>query len=204
MTYQNNIKYDKERFTTLKIHVYDFDKTIYKGDSTIDFYFYCLKRKPYIILVVPYQLWGMLKYKLKLCSKTKMKEHFFSFLKLIRNIDSIIDSFAICNRKKLTEWFLNINGCNNVIITASPEFLVASLLESVSIHTLIASDTDKYTGKFSRENCYGVEKVHRLYEIFPKDVVIEKFYSDSLSDLPLAQLSKEAFLIKDDTINKWK
>ena len=31
------------------MNVYDFDKTIYKGDSTLDFYFFCLRKKPIII-----------------------------------------------------------------------------------------------------------------------------------------------------------
>lgn len=31
------------------MNVYDFDKTIYAGDSTIDFYLFCLKRQPAIL-----------------------------------------------------------------------------------------------------------------------------------------------------------
>ena len=32
---------------------------------------------------------------------------------------------------------------------------------------------------------------------------IEKFYSDSYSDSPLAEISKEAFLVKGDELKKW-
>ena len=44
------------------MNVYDFDKTIYDGDSTIDFYFYCLKKHPKIILCLPIQLYAAVKY----------------------------------------------------------------------------------------------------------------------------------------------
>ena len=39
------------------INVYDFDKTIYNGDSTIDFYLFCLKKKFSIILLLPLQIY---------------------------------------------------------------------------------------------------------------------------------------------------
>lgn len=31
-------------------NIYDFDKTIYDGDSTVDFFLFCLKREPILIL----------------------------------------------------------------------------------------------------------------------------------------------------------
>ena len=45
----------------------------------------------------------------------------------------------------------------------------------------------------------GEEKVKRFYEIYPKEI-IDEFYSDSYSDLPLANISKKAFLIKKGQI----
>ena len=54
------------------INVYDFDKTIYDGDSTIDFYLYCLNRNKTLIFMLPTQLYGMLLYILKV----KEKEYF--------------------------------------------------------------------------------------------------------------------------------
>ena len=32
------------------VNVYDFDKTIYKHDSGVDFYFFCLKKFPIKVL----------------------------------------------------------------------------------------------------------------------------------------------------------
>lgn len=61
------------------MNVYDFDKTIYEGDSTIDFYLFCLKKYPQILKYLPKQILGMLKYKIKSINKTQFKEDFFLF-----------------------------------------------------------------------------------------------------------------------------
>ena len=36
------------------MNVYDFDGTIYDGDSTLDFWYFCLKKHPQILLYLPY------------------------------------------------------------------------------------------------------------------------------------------------------
>ena len=58
------------------MNVYDFDKTIYDGDSTVEFYFYCVLKKPVILLCIPRQLWGAFRYKLGWIDKTQFKEIF--------------------------------------------------------------------------------------------------------------------------------
>ena len=40
----------------MKINLYDFDGTIYDGDSTRDFFFYELRRHPLILITIPYTL----------------------------------------------------------------------------------------------------------------------------------------------------
>lgn len=188
----------------LNLNIYDFDKTIYRGDSTVDFYFYCLRKRPLIIFIIPYQVWGILKYKLGLCSKTTMKEYFFCFLKFIKDIDILIHGFSHKYRNKISIWYQEQNHDNDVIITASPEFIVSSLLSNINVKKLIASDTNKKTGKFTKNNCYGEEKVNRLYDVFSENVVVENFYSDSQSDLPLARISQKAFLVSGDKISVWE
>ena len=68
------------------INGYDFDGTIYDGDSSVDFYFYCLKKNKKILLCLPIQLYGLLLYILGIKDKTFFKEKFFSFLKKINKI----------------------------------------------------------------------------------------------------------------------
>ena len=58
------------------------------------------------------------------------------------------------------------------------------------------------TGKFTGENCKGQEKVKRFRKKYG-NAVIDDFYSDSLSDLPLARIAKRAFLVKKGKIREW-
>ena len=66
---------------------------------------------------------------------------------------------------------------------------------------IIATKVNKKTGKFESENCYGKEKVNRLYKKYP-NVKVNKSYSDSLSDIFILKLAEEAFIVKNDKINK--
>ena len=71
-----------------------------------------------------------------------------------------------------------------------------------SIRYLIAFKVDKKTGKLLSKNCYGKEKVPRFLKEFKAEDV-ECFYSDSLSDTPLAKLAQKSFLVKKETLVPW-
>ena len=85
----------------MNIDLYDFDKTIYNGDSTIDFYLYCIKKNLLLLRYFPIQLLYYIKYKLKLVNKEKFKEKFFIFLNGINNIDDYIIEFWKKNKNKV-------------------------------------------------------------------------------------------------------
>ena len=89
------------------INVYDFDKTIYDGDSTIDFYLFCICKNPILVFLLPITILYFIIYKLKIIDKLKFKEKFFSFLKYIKNIDNLVQLFWERNKKKIKPWFIN-------------------------------------------------------------------------------------------------
>lgn len=183
------------------MNVYDFDKTIYNGDSTIDFYLYCLKKHPCIIMCIPKQGHAALKYILGKINKTQFKEVFFCFVQKLDNIDSDIVDFWNKNEKKIKKWYRNQYKESDLIISASPYFILNEICIRLELKNLIASKVDKFSGKYIGENCYGEEKVRRYRELF--DDEIDQFYSDSKSDQPLADISIEKFIVRGDRISKW-
>ena len=185
------------------MNVYDFDNTIYAGDSTLDFYFYCLKKEPKILMCLPKQLFSALKYKCKKISKTQFKQEFYCFFKLLDDIDDKVHEFWDLNQKKIKDWYKIGKKDDDVIITASPEFLIQEICKRMEISILIASKVNLSNGQYKGLNCYGQEKVKRFYEVFP-DGKIDKFYSDSKSDLPIATLAEKAYLVKENHIEEWK
>jgi phosphoserine phosphatase len=67
---------------------------------------------------------------------------------------------------------------------------------------LIASRVDKRNGVYTCKNCFGEEKVKRFRILYP-DAVIEVFYSDSLSDSPMARIANEAVFVIGEQLNPW-
>lgn len=185
------------------MNVYDFDKTIYKKDSSIEFYKYVIQSKPSIAFkYVPKQVLAIIKYKLSLITKERLKEIYFSFL---QNIDTskILSAFIERELKNINEWYLNQQRADDIIISASPEFLVGAFAKRLGIRNVIASKVDITTGTYLGKNCHGKEKVIYLYQEFP-EAVIDNFYSDSASDIYLAQRAKHAFMVKKNKISEWE
>ena len=184
------------------MNVYDFDGTIYAGDSTIDFYLFCLKKKKSLISCIPGQLFAAFKYAIGKYDKVQFKEKFFVFFSKIDNIEQVVKMFWDKNENKIEEWYYKQKNEEDVVISASPEFLLEEICKRIGIHTLIASKVDNKTGKYSGKNCRGEEKPKRFFEVFP-NATIEEFYSDSESDKPMAKFANKSFLVKKGNITLW-
>ena len=184
------------------MNVYDFDKTIYDGDSTLDFYFFSLKKSPMLIRFLPIQIIGFIKYMFGMYSKLQFKEKFYSFLKGIKDVDSMVELFWNENQDKIKDWYLKSKEESDVIISASPEFLLNTICRRIGIKHLIASEVNKDTGICEGENCYGEEKVLRFKKYFEKGE-IKKFYSDSLSDAPISLMASERYIVSGNNILPW-
>lgn len=184
------------------MNVYDFDGTIYDGDSTIDFYIYAIKRNPSVLLYLPKQAWGFVLYISKRIDKTKFKEYFFSFLNAI-DADELKEAFWNQNQHKIFNWYLKQQKQEDIIISASPKFLLQPICNRLEISHLIASEVDPKTGVFIGENCRGQEKVERLKSEY-NITHIDNFYSDSYSDLPLAKIADNAFLVNKGIVRNWE
>ena len=184
------------------MNVYDFDKTIYDGDSTMHFYLFCLRRHPRIFpLAVPLVRGAIKYYVLNRGTKTMMKEKMYRFLLKI-DIERDIPDFWAKNRRKIKRWYLEQKQESDLVISASPYFLLRPICDELGIKHLIASDVDVKTGLYTGENCHGDEKVRLFKEKYGGE--IDEFYSDSHNDDPLARLSKKAFMVKGSKLTPWE
>ena len=184
------------------MNVYDFDDTIYSGDSSVDFWKFCARRHLKTLLSLPKFGFSMFKYLFGLCGKTELKENFFSFLHYLPDVDADVSAFWDKQFSKVQPWYLSEKQESDVIISASPEFLLRPAAEKLEV-SLIASRVDAKTGKFSGENCKGEENVRRFSAEFP-NTEVSKFYSDSLSDTPLAEIADEAFVVRKNEFIPWR
>lgn len=185
------------------MNAYDFDKTIYDGDSTADFYLFALKRHKKIVTLAPSLLVAFLKFYLfKKGTKTDFKEVMYRFLRFC-DIQKDLNHFWDINKHKIKRFYIENQKTDDVIISASPEFLLRPICNDLGINNLIASCVDSKTGKYTGINCHGKEKVRRFYEVFDKETQVDEFYSDSYSDTPMAEIAKKAYLVKKDKLSDW-
>lgn len=182
--------------------VYDFDKTIFDGDSTAGFFLYCLRRRPALLRFLPGQGLAFLRLALGLVGKTACKQRFYRFFRGIPDIDALVADFWALRMSRVKGWYLAQRRPDDTVISASPEFLLRPACDALGVGCLIASRVDRKTGVYTGENCHGGEKVARFREVFG-DAPIEEFYSDSLSDAPLADLAGRAFLVDGDRLLPW-
>ena len=183
------------------MNVYDFDYTLYGGESGTDFYKFCLKRDRSLIRYWPRQAYGWIGKHILSRNNTWMKQRYYSFFKGVDTL-SMAELFWDENISKIRTWYKELQKEDDLVITASPEFLIRPICKRLGIKNLIASKVDPITGKTLGMNCRDYEKVRRYREEYG-DTPIENFYSDSYADSPLARIAGKAYIIKDGEITDW-
>lgn len=172
---------------------FDFDGTLYDGDCTLDFYRFALKQHPRCLVALPAQIIGAALFGLRLLSRDRFKERFYSFLGFLPDIEPLVASFWDAHAKKLKPEVVERASKGDVVVSASPEFLLEPLCAKFGLE-LVASQVDPRTGKLLGPNCRGSAKVQRLQES-GYDPVFSEFYTDSSADLPLVRLAQRSYLV---------
>lgn len=184
------------------MNTYDFDKTIYINDSSADFFMWCLKRRPCVMLrVLPGAAVKGLLYAAKKIETKQLKEHLFSFLAYFDDTESLVEQFWREKMPGIGKWYLDKRKADDVVISASPEFLLRPVAKELGF-ALIGTPMDIKTGKICGANCHDSEKVRRFYETYP-GAHTEEFYSDSLSDSPMAKIADKAYIVDHGKLSPW-
>lgn len=182
--------------------VYDFDGTLYRGDSTRDFLLWCARRYPRVLGTLPKTGVAAIRcYKLHAIEKTVFKSVLYRFLALVPYIEAEVERFWQAHEDRITGPCQPKPG--DLVISAGPEFLMRGMCEKRGL-SLIASQVDPHTGRVLGPNCSNAEKVVRFRQAYP-EAEIDNFYSDSRNDDPLAALAKRAFFVdlNAGTLKPW-
>jgi phosphatidylglycerophosphatase C len=87
-------------------------------------------------------------------------------------------------------------GARMVIVTASPDIIVAPFARGLGCDKLIASGIafdqgDRAIGTLAGPNCRGPEKVRRLREVFGEDLRLTAAYGDTSGDREMLKIADE-------------
>ncbi len=188
------------------MNVYDFDNTIYRGESSIDLFFYYLKKHPSLIRFMPKALIGILKYKLRMVPVESLLNNYAvfaeDFFRGLITVEEDLNDFWDKHMHKIKPFYLSQQQEDDLIISASPEPVLSVLFERININNYIGTTISKETGKIDFV-CYRENKIPAFKNRYP-DTIIENFYTDSMNDKPLMELSKNVFFVKGNRIKQIK
>ena len=142
----------KEEVRKKKIIVYDFDKTLYDGETGVNFSVFYLMKYPVrsILFMMGYSK-DLIFYLLKIIDLRALKERYFEFLERHskEEVEELVARFWETKRHKIYSWTReelekNKKECEMVIVSsASPLFLIENFLLSLG-----------YDKVFGIDNCY--------------------------------------------------
>lgn len=189
------------------MNVYDFDNTIYQGESGVDMFFYYMKRHPQLLLALPWGIQAVVRYKTGKMSIEEAIDRYSGTIedfcrKHITDPDGDVKRFWDTHMHKIKPFYLAQRRPDDVILSASMDVFLAEICRRLGIGTFIGSVTDVERRKLI-SFCYRENKVKAFRAAFP-DARVENFYTDSVNDTPMIEMAEHAFLVKGDQITQLK
>ncbi len=189
------------------MRVFDFDNTIYDGESGFDIFLHFFKKDPKgVAKFVPKFIKGFVKYKRHLITIEEVKREYAApikeYFKRIDNIQDEFEKFWDVNEKKIKPFYYKIKNEDDIIVSACPYCLLSVITNRLGVKNVISTELDAKTGEIG-EICYHDNKVKMFKKVYG-DAEIDEFYTDSMSDKPLMDISKTVFLVDGEKLIKIK
>lgn len=188
------------------MNVYDFDNTIYRGESGVDLFFFYLRKDPKLLLKAPWGIKLIIKYKTGRMTMQQVLDTYShgiaDYGRQLENFDKDMIKFWDIHEHKIKPFYFKQRKDDDVIITACPDVVIGEICKRLGIHNFIATETEEGTMRLIRF-CYRENKVKAFREKYP-DGVIDNFYTDSYNDSPMMKIAKNAYLVKGNRIKKIK
>lgn len=180
------------------IKVFDFDNTIYRGESSVDLALFMIKNNKKILLYLPSIFVNMIKYKLCLVKKEKLIKKINNFMSAVifdrKELLELVERFWSKKIHKLDRKMLKRINRDDVIITAGPDFLIHGIKKLLNTNNIISSEIDEAKNKMKYFN-FGDNKVKRYKELYG-DKRISCLFTDSYNDRALMDISDKVFIVK--------
>lgn len=178
--------------------VFDFDNTLYRGESSIDLSFYMIRHDRRILLYVPTILVSLVRYKLCLMKKDEMEriinDFFGGVMRDTGDPSGFVRSFWETHADRLNRKMLALVGPGDVIMTASPSFLLDGIRTELNTDRILCTEVDPVRKKITWFN-FGDNKVRRFRDLYG-DRMIDVFYTDSYNDRALMEISRKVYIVR--------
>ena len=188
------------------MNVYDFDNTIYDGESFVDLFIMVLCKDPTLLRYVPTMVSGIVQYKTgTLRLETALEQYskpFEEYVSALSDIDALVDEFWDKHMHKIKPFYDQVRSDDDLVISASPQIVVDEVCRRLGIKRCIGTQFDRKTGKLGRV-CFRENKIAAFREAYP-DAHISALYTDSIHDKPLMDISEAVYFVKGNKIKRIK
>jgi phosphoserine phosphatase len=188
------------------MNVYDFDNTIYDGESAFDLFKFFMKKDKKLITFMPTVVTAFAKYKL---GKLTVEEAINNYAQraldyYIKNPEykHCIPEFWDKHEKNIKPFYEDVRKDDDLILSCLPEISLSEICKRLGVKNYLGTSINEEEGKIERL-CLRENKVTAFFERYP-NAEIDDLYTDSFNDKPLMDISKHVYLVKGNKIKKIK
>ena len=185
------------------MNVFDFDNTIYDGESGFDLFKYYIKRHPDLVKYAPRVVTAFARYKRHQISLNEALAQYLpyieAFLRRIEDPVSDMRDFWNKHEHKIKPIYKVLVKEDDVIVSASPEGELREICQRLGIKNYLGTVIDEETWKITHVN-FRENKLKYFREKYG-DTDIDVLYTDSYNDKWLMDISKHVVLVEGDKFN---
>ena len=191
----------------LCMNVYDFDNTIYRGESCFDLFLFYIRRDPGLLRLFPKVLIAFANYKRgKVTADDFLRENAALVEQELRKIPNIEDDMRVFwdkHMRKIKPFYAGLRRDDDWIVTAAPDFSMREVCRRLGVANCVSSRVDLQTCSILHFNLR--ERKIEAFRAACPDAQIDAFYTDSpANDAPLIELAKHAFVVRGNRITQIK
>jgi len=190
------------------MNVWDFDNTIYRGESGIHFFWYYIKRKPSLLRHAPKVFRGVIDYKAGKIGVDdvyhRVGEVLSIFMKEAGGKDLATDSrdFWDKHEHRIYPFYFQLQQPDDLIISAGPKQSLHEICGRIGVSHYLGTVINEHEKRLEFV-CFRENKVKAFHRHYP-DAQIENLYTDSYNDKPLMDIAKHVFLVKKGKVTQIK
>ncbi|MCL2299696.1 MAG: haloacid dehalogenase-like hydrolase [Firmicutes bacterium] len=188
------------------MNVYDFDNTLYDGESGLQFFVFYLRKNPALLRYLPRAAVGILNYKRGLVTLDQVAERYAAqmkpFFESIKDIPGDMREFWDKHEHSIRPFYKALQRPDDLVISAGPEQSLREICGRLGVRHYIGSVINEDTRTFEFI-CFRENKVRAFRERWPGQG-IDDFYTDSMNDKPLMDLAQRVFMVGKKGIERIK
>ena len=188
------------------MNVFDFDNTLYDGESSVDFALFLIRENRAVIRHLPSIFWNLFLYQRCWATREQLAAAMDRFLKTAirdsNDFQRLIAAFWKQNACKLNLALVNRIQPEDVILTAGPQILIEGVSDRLRTRRIIGSEIDLARKCLTWFN-FGSRKVAR-FKMLCGGETAERFFTDSYNDRAMMTLAKRVYLVSGTRICRLK